>query len=118
MVFVKADFLLVPYELVAKMLAGLVDMHLAGEVTVSREILMIECIQFFWILSVVEVSRIGALIEDDVCIVIPALDFYTMLLSQHHCFDLCTMCCADRYHGACPWVLVGPVRGIMPGMVF
>ena len=50
--FINVDALLVLPELVAEMFACLVDESTVGEVTVSQEILAIECIQCFWVLCV------------------------------------------------------------------
>ena len=82
-VFVAVDSLLVSTELVAKTLAGLIHLVSCREVAVVTEELSIEVIECLTVLGVINVTGLDALVEYDVCVVVPALNF-CLLWSRCH----------------------------------
>jgi len=77
-VFIKVDSLLISMELVPKMFACLVDLVTHCEVSVLAEVLMIEIVKFLRVLCVKNVTRLDPLVENDVYIVVPALNLCSL----------------------------------------
>ena len=74
-VFIKMDALLISTELVLKMFVCLENLVTRREVTLSAEVLPIENVEFLRVLCVKNVTGLDAVIEYDVRIIVPALNF-------------------------------------------